>query len=41
MKLSYKIDQIKFNNILNIAFDLSKDDLNMYTELGSCKIQCI
>jgi transposase len=41
MKLSYKIDQVKTKNILNIAFDVSKDDLHVYTEFGSSKINCI
>ena len=41
MKLSYKIDQVKTKNMLNIAFDVSKDDLYMYSEFGSAKINCI
>jgi transposase len=41
MKLSYKIDNVKTKNLLNIAFDVSKDDLYMYTEIGSDKINCI
>jgi transposase len=41
MKLSYKIDQVKSKNMLNIAFDVSKDDLYMYSEFGSGKINCI
>ncbi len=41
MKLSYIIDNVKTKNLLNIAFDVSKDDLYMYTEFGSDKINCI
>lgn len=42
MKLTYKIDEVKTKNILNIAFDVSKDDLHLYTEIGNQgKIQCI
>ena len=41
MKLSYKIDNVKTKNLLNIAFDVSKDDLYMYTEFGLEKINCI
>lgn len=41
MKITYKIDKIKKNNWLNIAFDISKDDLYMYTETGKETISCI
>jgi transposase len=41
MKLSYKIDNVKTQNLLNIAFDVSKNDLYMYTEYGTGKINCI
>ena len=41
MKLSYKIDDVKSKNLLNIAFDVSKSDLYMYTEFGLGKINCI
>ena len=42
MKLTYKIDEVKTKNLLNIAFDVSKDDLHLYTELGNYgKIRCI
>ena len=41
MKLSYKINQVKSKNLLNIAVDVSKDELNVYSEIGSVKIQCI
>ena len=41
MKLSYKIDEVKTKNLLNIAFDVSKDDLHMYTEFGSGRINCL
>ena len=41
MKLSYKIDQVKTRNLLNIAFDVSKNDLYMYTEFGTGKINCL
>jgi len=41
MKLSYKIDNVKTKNLLNIAFDVSKNDLYMYTEFGLGKINCI
>ncbi len=41
MKVTYKIDKIKKNNWLNIAFDVSKDDLYMYTETGEETISCI
>ena len=41
MNITYKIDKIKKNNWLNIAFDVSKDDLYMYTETGKETISCI
>ena len=41
MNITYKIDKIKKNNWLNIAFDVSKDDLHMYTETGNETITCI
>jgi len=41
MKLSYKINEAKSKNLLNIAFDVSKSDLYMYTEFGLEKINCI
>jgi len=41
MKITYKIDKIKRNNWLNIAFDVSKDNLHMYTETGKESISCI
>ena len=41
MKITYKIDKIKKNRWLNIAFDVSKDDLYMYTETGKETITCI
>lgn len=41
MKITYKIDKIKKNNWLNIAFDVSKDSLSMYTEMGNENITCI
>ena len=41
MNITYKIDKIKKNNWLNIAFDVSKDDLHMYTETGVETISCI
>lgn len=41
MNITYKIDKIKKNNWLNIAFDVSKDDLYMYTETGEETISCI
>ena len=41
MKLSYKINEVKSKNLLNIAIDVSKDDLYLYTEFGTEKIQCI
>jgi len=41
MKLSYKINDVKSKNLLNIAIDVSKDDLYSYTEIGSEKIHCI
>ena len=31
MKLSYKIDDVKSKNLLNIAVDVSKNDLYLYT----------
>ena len=34
MNITYKIDKIKKNRWLNIAFDVSKDDLYMYSEMG-------
>jgi transposase len=41
MNITYKIDKIKKNNWLNIAFDVSKDSLHMYTETGIKTIRCI
>ncbi len=41
MKLSYKINHVKSKNLLNIAIDVSKDDLYLCTEIGSDKIKCI
>jgi len=41
MNITYKIDKIKKNNWLNIAFDVSKDNLHMYTETGNESISCI
>lgn len=41
MKLSYKIDDVKCKNLLNIAVDVSKNDLYLYTEYGTGKINCI
>jgi transposase len=41
MKLSYKIDDVKSKNLLNIAVDVSKNDLYLYTEHGTGKINCI
>ena len=41
MKITYKIDKIKKNSWLNIAFDVSKDDLYMYTETGEETINCM
>ena len=41
MKLSYKIDNVKTKNLLNIAVDVSKDDLYLYTEFGTDKTNCI
>jgi transposase len=41
MKLSYKIDDVKSKNLLNIAVDVSKNDLYLYTEYGTGKINCI
>ena len=41
MNITYKIDKIKKNRWLNIAFDVSKDDLYMYTETGKVTISCI
>ena len=41
MNITYKIDKIKKNNWLNIAFDISKDDLYMYSETGNGTITCI
>ena len=41
MNITYKIDKIKKNNWLNIAFDVSKDELHMYTETGNESISCI
>jgi transposase len=41
MNITYKIDKVKKNNWLNIAFDVSKDSLHMYTETGKQTIRCI
>jgi len=41
MKLSYKIDEVNIKKLLNIAFDVSKNDLYMYTEFGTGKINCL
>ena len=41
MNITYKIDKIKKNNWLNITFDVSKDDLYMYSEMGNGTITCI
>ncbi len=41
MNITYKIDKIKKNNWLNIAFDVSKDDLYMYTETGKETLVCM
>ena len=41
MNITYKIDKIKKNNWLNIAFDVSKDDLYMYSEMGDGTITCL
>jgi transposase len=41
MNITYKIDKIKKNNWLNIAFDVSKDDLYMYSEMGNGTITCL
>ena len=41
MNITYKIDKIKRKNWLNIAFDVSKDDLYMYSETGKETITCI
>ena len=41
MKLSYKINEVKSKNLLNIAFDVSKKDLYVYTEYGTRQINCI
>lgn len=41
MNITYKIDKIKKNQWLNIAFDVSKDNLSMYTETGKSTIACI
>lgn len=41
MNITYKIDKVKKNNWLNIAFDVSKDSLHMYTETGEKTIRCI
>ena len=41
MNITYKIDKIKKNNWLNVAFDVSKDSLHMYTETGDETIVCI
>jgi len=41
MKLIYKINEVKTKNLLNIAFDVSKDDLYMYTEFGLERIICL
>jgi len=40
MNITYKIDKIKKNRWLNIAFDISKDNLHMYTEMGEETIEC-
>ncbi|MBL1208157.1 MAG: IS110 family transposase [Calditrichaeota bacterium] len=41
MNITYKLNKVKKNNWLNIAFDVSKDDLYMYTETGEETISCI
>ena len=41
MNITYKINKVKKNNWLNIAFDVSKDSLYMYTETGKETIRCI
>lgn len=41
MNITYKMDKIKKNYWLNIAFDVSKGDLSMYTETGEGTISCI
>ena len=40
MNITYKIDKVKKNNWLNIAFDIGKADLFMYTETGKETIRC-
>lgn len=40
MKMSSKINKVKKNNWLNIAFDVGKDDLHMYMETGTKTIRC-
>jgi len=41
MNITYKIDKIKKNNWLNIAFDIGKDDLHFYSEMGNGTITCL
>jgi transposase len=41
MNITYKINKIKKNHWLNIAFDVSKGDLYMYTETGDETISCV
>ena len=41
MNITYKIDKIKKNNWLNIAFDIGKEDLHFYSEMGNGTITCI
>ena len=41
MNITYKIDKIKKNNWLNISFDVSKDALYMYSEMGEGTITCL
>jgi transposase len=41
MKLTFKTDNVKQNNLLNLAFDIGKDELHSYSEIGNIQIQCL